>query len=623
MNKCHGANTVALRLKLNVFNWLLHGAYRATECGMKRFTTTLRSLNVVAAIWVSVPMVLAQTSQDATVTVFKVEVVSRSTKAINYHHRQGSTTVTLEGSPLVQKAKGEVKVDSKTGATKVDAYVEKMPPASSLAEGYLTYVLWAITPEGRAENMGELMLEGDHARLQAATELQTFGMIVTAEPYYAVTQPSDYVVMEAVVNKDTTGTIMPIEAKYELMARGGYLQQLPAADRVRLREAKNMPLDLMEARQAMAVARSAGAERFASDTMKKADVDLYNAEAFLKSNQDRKKIQSLARHVTQLAEDARLISIRKTNEEMLARERSDNERRTTELTRTAESESERRRTAEVEAAQKNREAMTFQQQAADARRVTEQVQAQSAQTIADKDRQLAMASEKARIAAAQTEAERLKQQALEADAAKTRQEYEAKQRLLEMEAERARQSAAAAEQKGKDYEEQAKLAREAAQRAEDERTKMRTELVRQFNVVLATRETARGLIVNMSDVLFDTGRHTLKPGAREKLSKISGIILGHPGLKIEVEGHTDSIGGPKINQPLSEKRADSVRTYLISQGVDANAITAHGFGDTKPVADNSTSAGRQVNRRVELVVNGSLVGTSPTTSNAATNEGRP
>ena len=623
MNKCHGADTVALRLKLNVFNWLLHGAYRATECGMKRFTTTLRSLNVVAAIWVSVPMVLAQTSQDATVTVFKVEVVSRSTKAINYHHRQGSTTVTLEGSPLVQKAKGEVKVDSKTGATKVDAYVEKMPPASSLAEGYLTYVLWAITPEGRAENMGELMLEGDHARLQAATELQTFGMIVTAEPYYAVTQPSDYVVMEAVVNKDTTGTIMPIEAKYELMARGGYLQQLPAADRVRLREAKNMPLDLMEARQAMAVARSAGAERFASDTMKKADVDLYNAEAFLKSNQDRKKIQSLARHVTQLAEDARLISIRKTNEEMLARERSDNERRTTELTRTAESESERRRTAEVEAAQKNREAMTFQQQAADARRVTEQVQAQSAQTIADKDRQLAMASEKARIAAAQTEAERLKQQALEADAAKTRQEYEAKQRLLEMEAERARQSAAAAEQKGKDYEEQAKLAREAAQRAEDERTKMRTELVRQFNVVLATRETARGLIVNMSDVLFDTGRHTLKPGAREKLSKISGIILGHPGLKIEVEGHTDSIGGPKINQPLSEKRADSVRTYLISQGVDANAITAHGFGDTKPVADNSTSAGRQVNRRVELVVNGSLVGTSPTTSNAATNEGRP
>ena len=621
MNKSPGLNSIRWA-KPNAFNE--GGEWRIAcmvDSVMKHFTTPFHLVLRVAVLSLTT-LALAQGPQDSPATVFKVEVVSRSTKAINYHHRQGSTTVTLEASSFAPKGKGEIKVDSKTGATKVDAYIEKMPPASSLSEGYLTYVLWAITPEGRAENMGELMLEGDHARLQAATELQTFGMIVTAEPYYAVTQPSDYVVMEGVVNKDTTGTIMPIEAKYELVARGGYLQQLPPADRVRLREAKNMPLDLLEARQAVAVARSAGADRFASDTMKKADVDLYNAESFLKSNQDKKKIQTLARHVTQLAEDARLISVRKSNEELLSRERSDNERRTTELTQTAETETERRRSAEAEAAQKNREAMAAQQQAADTRRAAELAQAQSAAAIAEKDRQLAIASENARMAAAQTEAERLKQQELTADAAKARQESDAKQRLLEQEAERARQSAAASEQKGREYEEQAKAAREAAQRAEDERTKMRTELVRQFNIVLATRESARGLIVNMSDVLFDTGRHTLKPGAREKLSKISGIILAHPGLKIEVEGHTDSTGGPAINQALSEKRAGSVRTYLISQGVDSSAITAHGFGASRPVADNSTAAGRQVNRRVELVVNGSLLGTPSATSNGGSTEGR-
>ena len=568
----------------------------------------------------------AQNVADPPPTVFHVEVVSRTTKAINYHHREGSTSVTLEGSAFAPRAKGEVKVDSKTGATKVDAYIDKMPPASSLSEGYLTYVLWAITPEGRPENMGELMLEGEHAHLQAATELQTFGMIVTAEPYYAVTQPSDYVVMEGVVNQNTTGTIMPIEAKYELVARGGYLQQLPPADRVRLREAKNMPLDLMEARQAMAVARSAGAERYAADTMKKASVDLSNAEAFQQSGQDKKRVQTLARHVTQLCEDARLISVKRGNEELLARERSDHERQTTELTQTAENEAALRRNAEKDAAQKNSDALAAQQQAADARHTTEQVQAQSATAMAEKDRLLAIESERARLAAAQADAERAKQQGLATEAANARQQVEsaqrdrdaaaAQQKISDQEAARAREATAAAEQKGREFQEQARVAREAAQHAEDERTKMRAELVHQFNVVLQTRETARGLIVNMSDVLFDTGRHTLKPGAREKLAKIAGIILAHPGLKIQVEGHTDSTGGPAINQPLSEKRAESVRTYLVAQGVDENAKTSRGFGEPTPVADNGTAAGRQANRRVELVVNGPLL-TSPEATSAA------
>jgi len=357
-------------------------------------------------------------------------------------------------------------------------------------------------------------------------------------------------------------------------------------------------VDLMEARQAMAVARAAGGDRYALDTMVKADVDLGNAEGFLRSGQDRKKIQTLARHVTQLAEDARLISVRRAQDEAIARERSD-------LTRTAENEAERRRLAEMDAASKNREAILAQQQAAEARRAREAAQAQSSLALAEKDRQLAIEAERARNANLQAELERNKQRGLEDEAARARD----RARTAEDQASASREAARLAD------EERAK-AREAARLSDEERARARAELTRQLNIVLATRETARGLIVNMSDVLFDTGMHTLKPGAREKLAKISGIVLAHPGLKIQVEGHTDITGGPAINQPLSERRADSVRSYLISQGLDPNSITARGFGESRPVADNSTAAGRQVNRRVELVVNGPMLSGETSSSNA-------
>lgn len=526
--------------------------------------------------------------------MFRVDVVSRTTKAINYHHRQGSTTVGLEASSLVPKAKGEAKVDSKTGATKVEATVEKLPAASTLGEGYLTYVLWAITPEGRAENLGELMLDDGRARLQAGTELQSFGMIVTAEPYYAVTQPSDFVVMEGVVKRgSTTGTIMPIEAKYELVSRGGYLQQLPPGDRVRLREAKNIPLDLMEARQAMAVAKAAGGMRYAGDTLQKAEVDLRNAEMMLEARKDTKKIQSLSRHVTQLAEDARLIAVRKTREDALAAERAEAERRANELRENAQMEEKRRREAEAAAAQRAQEAALAQKQALEAqqRSVEVQRQADAARELArlEREKQEALAAERARTAAAEAEAERAKQLALQAEIARAKEAAEA-QRLKQVE-----------------LEQQVTTARESAARAEAERVKMRTELARQLNMVLATRESARGLIVNMSDVLFDTARYTLKPLAREKLARIAGIIQTSPGLKIEVEGHTDSTGSEAFNQKLSEQRADAVRSYLVSQGIEAGSVTARGFGQAQPAADNSSAAGRQANRRVELVVNGAAV----------------
>jgi outer membrane protein OmpA-like peptidoglycan-associated protein len=163
----------------------------------------------------------------------------------------------------------------------------------------------------------------------------------------------------------------------------------------------------------------------------------------------------------------------------------------------------------------------------------------------------------------------------------------------------------AAKAKAQAETEQARL---AAQQAENDKAALRAKLAEQLNSVLQTRDTARGLIVNMSDVLFDTAKYTLKPGAREKLSKVAGILLAYPGLNIEVDGHTDNVGGDEYNQNLSEQRAGSVRDYLVAQGVATNSVTAKGFGKTQPVATNDTAEGRQINRRVELVVSGEAIG---------------
>ena len=488
------------------------------------------------------------------------------------------------------KGVGEAKVDSKTGATKIDLNVDKMQPAQTLGGEFLTYVLWAITPEGRAENLGEVMLSGDHARLQGATELQSFGMIVTAEPYYAVTQPSDTVVLEAAVKDGaTSGTITPIDAKFELLARGGYKTALPAADQALAKEKDDPPLDLKEARQAMAIASSIGAATYASDTMAKARVELQNAEDFWRSSKNTKKVQTLARNVTQLAEDARIISIRKQEEALEAEQQRAAEARLTEAKSTTDQETRRRELAEVAQQQ---EATRARMARADTERETQRRQFAEAQSS-----ELAIAraeAEKARTEAvadaqkARAEAEQTKLAALS-----TKEAADAEGRRLRDEADAAKRSASEAEAK--------------SQQAEQERRQLREELRTQFALILQTQETARGLIVNMSDVLFDSGKATLKPGAREKLAKISGIVLAHKGLKLELEGHTDNVGSDALNLKLSEQRAKAVRDFLTKEGVVADSISVRGLGKDSPVASNATAAGRQQNRRVEMVVSGELL----------------
>ena len=526
--------------------------------------------------------------------VYRVTVVARTTKAINYHHRSGATKIDFRGTALMPEARGEAKVESKQGVIKIDANMEKLQPATRFGPEYLTYVMWAITPEGRATNIGEVLLGGDKSKLNATTELQSFGLIVTAEPYFAVTQPSDVVVMENFVRHDTTGTIEEVDAKYELLQRGQYTLNVNPSELKPMQLDTRVPLELYEARNAVQIARWVGADKYATETFQKALQGLQNAEGYLRGKQDKKPIGTVAREAAQMAEDARIITVKKLEEERLANERAAAAER--EARAKAETEAEARRRAQAEADQK----------AEGERRARAETERAAAQSETERIKREA---ETAR-AAAQAEAERVKR---ETDALRAAAQAEIERAGREKsEAEAARATAMAQQEAALAEADKARLAAQDAdrlrQKAETEKTELRAQLLRQFNAILETRDTARGLIVNMSDVLFDTGKYTLRAGAREKLARVGGIISGHPGLRLEVEGHTDSVGGDDYNQRLSEQRATSVRDYLVQQGLSMNSVMAKGFGKTQPVASNETAAGRQQNRRVELVVSGEVIG---------------
>jgi hypothetical protein len=325
--------------------------------------------------------------------VYRVTVVQRTTKAINYHHRSGSTMVDFRGTALMPEAKGEARVESKQGVIKVDANMERMRPATQYGPEYLTYVMWGITPEGRAENLGEVLLNGDKSKLNATTELQVFGLIITAEPYFAVTQPSDVVVMENFVRRDTTGTIEDIDAKFELLKRGQYTLNVSPAELRPMRLDPKVPLELYEARNAVQIAKWAGADRYAADSFQKAVIGLQNAEGYLVGRAGKKPIGTVAREAAQMAEDARIIAIKRQEEERLSQERqasADREARANADRLAAERESQRaaeeRARAEREKAQAEREKAQAERDKAqaDAARAAAQAQQQAAQADAER-----------------------------------------------------------------------------------------------------------------------------------------------------------------------------------------------------------------------------------------------
>jgi outer membrane protein OmpA-like peptidoglycan-associated protein len=523
--------------------------------------------------------------------IYRITVTARTAKAINYQHRSGATKIDFRGTELMSNARGEAKVESKQGYMEIEVEFDDLQPASTQGAEYLTYVLWAITPEGRTANLGEILLNGTKSKLNVTTELQVFGLVVTAEPYFSVTRPSDSIVMENVVRADTTGKIEQIDAKYELLQRGQY-QRL--ANPLALKIDEKLPLELYEARNAVQIARGVGADRFAAETFQKAEKSLAQAEAYQARNAGRKPVTMTAREAVQTAEDARAIAVKRQEEEALTAERQQS------VDREARAESGRA-AAQTETDRVTREAEAARIKAqAESERLTREKEAQTAASLAEADR--LKRENEVRARAARTEADRLK---LESDS---------RIAAAAAEADRLRR-----ENEAQNVANQAQLDRAAKQKAEAEAEKaeLRAQLLRQFNAVLQTRDTARGLIVNMSDVLFDTGKYSLRPIAREKLAKVAGIVSGHPGLKLDVEGHTDSVGGDEYNQRLSEQRGAAVRDYLTQEGMAASSVTSKGMGKTQPVASNDSSSGRQQNRRVEIVISGDIIGTEIGTRVAA------
>lgn len=445
--------------------------------------------------------------EPATVPLYRLTVVQGSAKAINYRNLKKSTEIDLLGTVLVAKASGEAKVKSENGAIQITAKFKNLPPASSFGGEFLTYVLWGISPEGRATNLGEVIIEKGKGKVTVTEKLQTFGLVVTAEPYFAVTQPSDVVVMENAIRKGSVEQFEFIDAKYELLKRGQYTLNLDAMTPLVMDE--KTPFVVFQARNAVRIARASGASFYASEAYDKAAS--YLAQAEIQDGSKKARIIS-AREAVQRAEDARLISIQKQDVERVAMERK----------------------------------------------------------------------------LAQDKVDAANKQAAVAAAAEDAANKQNKMAALENQSLRATNDGLWTKNKG----------------LESKNIGLQTKLMDQLNAVLQTRLTARGLIVNMSGVLFENGKATLLPGAREKLSKIAGILSTHKGLKIEAEGFTDSNGTEASNQLLSEKRAENARNYLVQQGVSSTSISSHGFGEGSPIATNDTEAGRQENRRVELVVSG-------------------
>ncbi len=477
-------------------------------------------------------------TEENGIYIYRVKVVQRNLDCVNYLHRSDSTSIGFEGTPLLQGAKGEAKVTSERGGITIDAKFEGLTPANGFGTEYLTYVLWAISPDGRAQNLGEVLPAGTKNNIRVTTAFQSFGMIVTAEPYFSVSEPSDVVVLQNVVRQDkTNGVLEKVNANYYLLPRGTYAETAGSKTVMNpITRNEHSPLELFEANNAVRIAQNTGADKYASEIMEKAKLDLQNAtDLDGNKHRDQKMEITDAREAVERAEDARITTLRKQAAEK------------------AQAEVDAKNAAQAEAAQS---------------------QAQAAQS------QLAAQQ-------SQLEAERARAAKAQADAA------------------RAQAEADAAEARAK--------AAEANKNVEDANA-VREKLREQLNSVLATSESARGLIVNMSDVLFDTGKYTLKPTTQISLAKVAGILQAYPGLKVQVEGYTDIVGSDELNQKLSENRAGAVKDFLISQGVSSANITSQGFGKNNPVADNSTSSGRAQNRRVNMVVSGDAIGVAQSAS---------
>ena len=530
---------------------------------MKNLSLAIFALSVSTLALAQAPATAPANALTSTPNAQTAATVSRTTKAVHYRLQGGQTKVDFRGTDLLQGASGEAKVEGKKTNFEIEVKYQGLEDATKFGLEYLTYVLWAVSPQGRPVNLGELSLDHHgNAQVKAYTDLQTFGMIVTAEPYFAVTQPGNMVVMESAPLGGGAGE--NIDARYELVTRGTY-----SSTNTHIQDAifgidSKTPLELFEARNAVRIAHIAAADKYAASIISKAGQQLLHAEEVYRQKQNKAAVEAAAKEATETAEEARLMAVKQKAEEEAQAAAAAREAKAR-----ADAEAEAKRRIDAEAAQAQ----------------AEQARAQAEQAKAEAERMKLEAQAAAQEAARQKD-----------EAEKAKAEAVAQQQVLAAETDKARAAAAQSES--------------LRQQAEKDKQELRARLLQQLNSILATRDSARGLIANMSDVLFRSGSFELLPGARERLAKVSGIVLAYPSLHLSVEGHTDSVGSDQYNQDLSEHRAESVRDYFVQQGISSGVIEARGFGKTEPIASNDTAEGRQQNRRVELVLSGDAIGSA-------------
>jgi len=510
------------------------------------------------------------TQRKAGVPIYDVTVVERTTKAINYAYRSGPTKIDFRGTVLLPQAKGEATVESLRGRTEIDAKFEHLLPTTRFGHEYLTYSLWAITPQGAAHNIGEIVPDGsDKAKLHVTTDLQAFGLIVTAEPYSAARRPSDVVVMENEVRPDTVGHVETIDAKYELLPRGQYTWEVPAqiesgvnqGPKVSMNEYEAI-LELYEAQNAVGIARAAGAGQYAPDTLAKAQNLLDRAQQMKSSKAPLSNVVEAARESAQTAEDARTLT-------------------------------ETRRTAEkLAAAQKQASALEqAQQQLAQARAEAAQARLEAEQALAqgEANRQRA---DTANVAAEQPPAP--------AQPPLTHPQVAPPQpappQVAPSQVNQPPQTASSVA-----LVESAGPSPDASRQLETRRI-----LCQELNGYLPTLDTPRGIVVTVPDTDFNWSQ--LKPEAASLVAQVAGPLAAHAGLQIRVEGYWDSEDNAL---PLSQERADNVRGTLLRAGIQADRISSEGMGGTRPIYSNATATGREANRRVEVVITGGSIGSLP------------
>ncbi len=521
-------------------------------------TTTISSLLLAGLL--AAPAIPQVQNMRNSEPVNAVKALRETRSAMGISYPEGPTiTVELKGTQRDPQAHGKAKVERKRGETDVKIKIDDIKPATYFGGDYSTYVLWLVSPEGHIDNAGEFIVRGDDIKLDVSTPLQTFGMFVTAEPHFLVSTPSEFVVLENTKPKnEITGQVMKGSTiKYRVFdgiysAPRETLAGVPTQkDEVRT--------DMKQARVAVELAERAGAAEYSAAKLSEARQKLDSLIAAVEAKKPDSLIMSMGHEVVRIAVDAQKEAEEKAFQAALEAERSKHRTEINELEisiNAAQDEAEKARLlAEQRQMKIEMEQRARENALAEAREAAERAEEEARKRRLAEENALAARAEASRLASAKD--------AAEADAAR---------------------------------------AREEAARAAAEREAARNQMRKALSMVVETRETARGLILNLPDILFDFDKATLRPEARERISRVCGVLSVARGYDLSVEGHTDSIGPDAYNQTLSEKRAASVQDYFNSCELPDVNVSAKGFGESKPIASNDTNEGRQKNRRVEIVI---------------------